>query len=87
MPGKRVFSKEKLEEFSKDCMGLALEALDKKESGNRLEALQASLMQVNPTDLARQTFNDVVLGQSSEAITRQFADQPSVEAALRESLA
>jgi serine/threonine protein kinase len=66
---------------------LQLDGVDEEERERRLEALSRDLFLVNPTDIARQTFNDVVLARSSEAITRQFEDQPSVEAALRESLA
>jgi non-specific serine/threonine protein kinase/serine/threonine-protein kinase len=65
---------------------LEISGVEQDEARQRMAALEKDLYQVNPTDLARQTFNDVVLVRSSEAIGERFGEQPSVEAALRESL-
>ncbi|MGA1204852.1 MAG: protein kinase domain-containing protein [Opitutales bacterium] len=53
----------------------------------QINHLRTDLQKLNPTDIARQTFNEIVLARSSDAVADGFSTQPAVEAALRESLA
>ena len=53
----------------------------------RADAFRQEWLRINPTDVATALIDETILAPASEAIAAQFADQPLIEARLRQALA
>jgi serine/threonine protein kinase/Tfp pilus assembly protein PilF len=56
------------------------------ERAARAEAFRQEWLRINATDVATALIDQTILAPSADAITQQFADQPLVEARLRQAL-
>jgi len=65
---------------------LAAEGATPEEIGAAITSFNASLNRVNATDLALEVVDEHVLVRAVETIEQDFADQPVVEAALRQTV-
>jgi tetratricopeptide (TPR) repeat protein len=66
---------------------LVKEGVPAPERAKRLDAFASQWGRVNPTDAARDLIARTILKPAVEAVDKQFADQPLVDATLRQELA
>ncbi len=66
---------------------LAAEGLSDKDRSDRLRSFESDMRSLNGTDAASELIRSTLLTPAVEAVEAQFASQPLVEAALRETLA
>jgi serine/threonine protein kinase/tetratricopeptide (TPR) repeat protein len=72
---------------AKHAAGLASAGVPEGERAKRIEAFAVQWNRVNATDAARDFIDRTILKPAVAAIDAQFADQPVVDAALRQALA
>ena len=85
------FQQSMLEELDIESMGVSLSTSLREQIGQRApdesEALERVLVHLGPADIARGMIDASLLARAEAAIGREFAAQPAVAAALRESVA
>ncbi len=86
-----AFQQSMLEGVDIEAMGVGLAGGLREQLGKvdpeRVPALEALLAQTSPADLARNLIDRNILASAETAIERDFADQPTLAADLRESVA
>ncbi|UCE58267.1 MAG: serine/threonine protein kinase [Phycisphaerales bacterium] len=55
-------------------------------SQEQIDAMQASFDELNATDMALRIVDEEILARAADTIEKEFADQPLVEAALRQAI-